>query len=483
MLGKKVIIIGAGLAGLSTGCYAQINGFDSQIFEMHNLPGGQCTSWKRKGFTFDFCIHHLAGCRPGSLLYSMWHDLGVMPDQSVVFPEHLCRVEDESGNTFSVYTDLDQLREHMQGQFPDDSNVINDYISEAKTFTEFDMLETPLLRGVRFQKRFLKLLTLMKWRLPMKKYAEKFKTPFLRKAFPTIQNDSPNTPMLAHLNILGNSHTRNYGVPIGGSLEFSETIEKKYSKLGGRINYNSCVKKILVENNRAVGVRLVDGREHRSEIVISDIYAPTAIFGLLDGKYVDERIQRQFSRPIDDQGMGVQVWFGLARDLSREPRALILFLEKPVRIGDREHDRLAVELFGYDATLAPAGKSVIKVPLATSYSYWKALHEQPERYREEKRQVAAEVLRVLEKRFPHIAQEVEESDVATPMTLERYTGVSQAHENKLGLLDLVALLKGQPKALPGLRSVFMIGSSVGTPGVQGCAAMGSNLIKDCLRFR
>jgi phytoene dehydrogenase-like protein len=46
---KKVIIIGAGIAGLSAGCYLQMNGYDTEIFELHNIPGGLCTGWKRKG--------------------------------------------------------------------------------------------------------------------------------------------------------------------------------------------------------------------------------------------------------------------------------------------------------------------------------------------------------------------------------------------------------------------------------------------------
>ncbi len=46
---KKVIIIGAGVAGLLAGCYAQMNGFETQIFEKHTKPGGLCTSWQRKG--------------------------------------------------------------------------------------------------------------------------------------------------------------------------------------------------------------------------------------------------------------------------------------------------------------------------------------------------------------------------------------------------------------------------------------------------
>ncbi|NOY37521.1 MAG: NAD(P)/FAD-dependent oxidoreductase, partial [Chlorobi bacterium] len=56
---NSVIIIGAGFAGLSAGIYARMNGYRTQIFEMHNLPGGLCTAWKHKGYTIDGCIHWL----------------------------------------------------------------------------------------------------------------------------------------------------------------------------------------------------------------------------------------------------------------------------------------------------------------------------------------------------------------------------------------------------------------------------------------
>ena len=481
MSNKRIIIVGAGIAGLSAGCYAQMNGFHTQIFEMHNVPGGQCTAWKRNGFVFDGCIHHLAGCRPGSSLYSMWQELGALPNRPIIFPENICRAENESGKCFNVYTDLDRLKQHMKELSPQDSDTIDSYIKGAKAFTKFDMLDTPLLRGATFVKRFLKLSTLMKWRISMKKFAGKFKDPFLRKIFPTIQYDSPATPMLAHLNIMGNSHTRNYGVPAGGSLEFSRAIQKKYCKLGGTITYNAKVERILVENSHAAGVRLKDGSEHRSDIVISDIFAPTAIFGMLNGQYADGRIRQQFSKPVDSQGMGIQVSFGLARNLSKEPRALVLFLEKTIRIADREHDRLAVELFGYDPDLAPAGKSVLKVPLTTSYSFWKELHKQPEKYWAEKQRVAATVLETLEKRFPHITEQVEAADVATPMTMERYTGVSQSYESSMGFGTVIGLLKGQPVTLPGLGSFFMVGATAGVSGIPGCAAMGRNLIRAICR--
>ena len=54
---KSVAIIGGGISGLAAGCYAQMNGYDTQLFEMHDKPGGLCTAWDRKGYTIDGCLH------------------------------------------------------------------------------------------------------------------------------------------------------------------------------------------------------------------------------------------------------------------------------------------------------------------------------------------------------------------------------------------------------------------------------------------
>jgi len=74
---KSIAIIGAGFAGLSAGIYAQMNGYQSQIYEMGDLPGGLCTAWKRKGYTIDGCIHWLVGSSPNSGMYRFWQEVGV----------------------------------------------------------------------------------------------------------------------------------------------------------------------------------------------------------------------------------------------------------------------------------------------------------------------------------------------------------------------------------------------------------------------
>ena len=124
---RSIAIIGAGIAGLSAGCYGQTNGFKTRLFEAHTMPGGVCAAWKRKGSAFDGCIHHLPGCQPRSGLYQLWEDLGAFP-RPILFPEELVRAEGPDGKTLTVFTDLERLEEEMKRLAPEDgraSDVIN----------------------------------------------------------------------------------------------------------------------------------------------------------------------------------------------------------------------------------------------------------------------------------------------------------------------------------------------------------------------
>jgi len=66
-----VVIIGAGLAGLAAGVYAQMNGYRSHIFEHHSRPGGVAAAWRRGDYLIDGGIHFLMGHRPGQPLYDL----------------------------------------------------------------------------------------------------------------------------------------------------------------------------------------------------------------------------------------------------------------------------------------------------------------------------------------------------------------------------------------------------------------------------
>lgn len=130
--------------------------------------------------------------------------------------------------------------------------------------------------------------------------------------------------------------------------------------------------------------------------------------------------------------MGIHVSLSVALDLSREPHAVVLPLERPTVIADEPREQLYVEPFGFDASLAPPGKAALKVVLATSYRYWENLARDPVRYAAEKANIAETVIGLLEKRLPRLRQKIETIDVATPMTTLRFTGNGDGYRDSMG---------------------------------------------------
>jgi phytoene dehydrogenase-like protein len=97
----KITIIGAGVSGLSAGCYLQMNGFETEIFEKHSKPGGLCTSWKVGEYTFNGCLHWLLGSNNSNPFYKLWSELIDM--ESVEFVSHEVRVDIEVKHSTDKY--------------------------------------------------------------------------------------------------------------------------------------------------------------------------------------------------------------------------------------------------------------------------------------------------------------------------------------------------------------------------------------------
>lgn len=110
---NSIIIIGAGFAGLAAGIYSQINGYKTQIFEMHTLPGGLCTSWEREGYTIDGCIHWLAGSSPDSRMHDMYEEVGLIKGTEIINMDEFMHLESPDGRVLTFYTDVNRLEKHL----------------------------------------------------------------------------------------------------------------------------------------------------------------------------------------------------------------------------------------------------------------------------------------------------------------------------------------------------------------------------------
>jgi phytoene dehydrogenase-like protein len=187
-MGKTIIIVGAGWAGLSTGCYAQMNGYKTSIFEMYSIPSGLCTAWKRKGYKFDISMHLLTGSVLGPL-NKMWRELGVINNFDFHYHNHFSRVESKEKN-ISFCNDKENLEDQMLAISPDDTILIKEFTT---LIFGRDMLDAASLKPAALQnftdklKVFSLILPLIKTFIKYKnkslqEFAERFTDHFLRKA-------------------------------------------------------------------------------------------------------------------------------------------------------------------------------------------------------------------------------------------------------------------------------------------------------------
>ena len=487
MASKTIAIIGGGIAGLAAGCYAQLNGYRTTIFELHDLPGGLCTAWERKGYTFDGCIHYLYGSGPGQPFHQLWEELGAAQTQPFIDHEEFLRIVGSDGRTLIVYCDPDRLAVHMKELSPDDAPLIDALAEGIRQFTRFDMSRwaaTPRslmgsTEGLAIANAMLPFVRpLLRWgNISAQEFGARFNDPFLRRAVP-LMFSWPAIPMMAGLAQLAYMHTRNAGFPVGGSLAFAQAIERRYRELGGEIRYLAQVEKILVKNDCAVGVQLYNDEIHEADYVISAADGYKTVFDMLDGAYTNRAIRRRYDGHLPVHTM-VQVSLGINRDFAPEPHWVTYMLDEPIVIAGAPQHELGVKHYCFDPSLAPSGKSAIEVMLPSPYDYWQRIYGR-RLYKSEQEQVADQVLAELEKRYPGLTAQVEEVDVATPLSYERYTG--NWHGSTCGWLltkqTMWLMLRGVRKTLPGLSNFFMAGQWVEPGGSVPLAAMsGRNAVQ------
>ncbi|MDD5016396.1 MAG: NAD(P)/FAD-dependent oxidoreductase [Atribacterota bacterium] len=431
MMKSKVIIIGGGIAGLSAGIFGQKDGFETEIFEMHTVPGGQCTAWKREGYMFDYCIAWLMGSSSGSL-NTLWKELGALSEEvPIIDPEVFIRNINNEGQEFLIYKDMQKWEAYLKDIAPEDEEAISRMFSIINKFSfsgdiEELMKPKPLRKTLPALKIILKMWPTM---IPMAKYGAKncrqfikemgFKNEFLRYFLEKIYDE--NFSAIAFLMMFSLFKDNNAGYPAGGSLNFVLRILDKYQKLGGKLSAGKRVKKILVEDGKAVGVQLDDGTIHRSDYVIAACDLHTVIYDMLGGKYIPEDIKNAFEtwplfKPL------VQISFGIKKEI-KEKQMITTYLI-PTKIGNTETDSYSITSYSFDPDMAPQGKTAMLIRFETPYEIWE--HLEDDAYKKEKERIKEDGIMLLEKIYPDIKDFIEVVDVSTPLTDIKYTGVYRA---------------------------------------------------------
>ena len=463
MSSPKVVIIGAGIAGLCAAVYARKCGYQVEIIEQHDSAGGLATSWRRGDYTFETCLHWFTGAKPGGALHAQWREVFDVNQLKFVYPDEFVRVETEQGESLSIYSGVDRLEAELLRQAPQDALEIRRLTSAIRYLADCPLPDPSdgwPQRGYELIRTLPYLPLLRRWsHLSIQKYGERFHSKLLRCFFGS--GEGTQLSMIALLFGLAWMNDRNGAYVVGGSQAIIRLIRESLDGLGGRLKLGAKVEKILVEHDAAVGMRLADGEVIDADWVISAADAHATIYGLLGGRYVDAITERMF-RTLTPFTSYLQVSFGVARDLSSQPGFVTRVLDVPFALDPATKlSAINLRFFHFDPTFAPTGKTAVTCFLPTrNFGFWADLQRNnPRRYEAEKHRVADGMTAMLEKMVPDFRKTIEVTDVSTPATVFRYTNNWQGSMEGW-LLTPGMGFKPLRNTLPGLRRFLMVGQWV-----------------------
>jgi phytoene dehydrogenase-like protein len=461
--GRKIVIVGGGVAGLCAAVYARKCGYEVELLEQHDGPGGLATSWKRGDYTFETCLHWLLGSKSDGALHARWREVCDIDSLGFVYAQEYLRLEDEHGGCLSIYTDVDRLERELLEAAPEDETEIRHLVGAIRQLGDLRM--PGLDEG--WEQKALGLVRIMPdlpllWRLShisVEEYGQRFSHPLLRRFFGA--GALGRLSVLALIISLGWMSTGNAGYAIGGARALIKLIVERLTTLGGRVRYGAKVEKILVEDDAAVGVQLAGGEIVKADWVLSAADGHATIHEMLGGKYRDEAVDAAFDG-LETFPSYLQVSLGVARDLSDQPGYVTRVLDEPLEIDPQTAlPDVSFRLFHFDPTFAPKGKTAVTCFLPThNFSYWTDLREHdPHAYQAEKHRVAEAVIAILERRMPGIKADIEVTDISTPASVIRFTG-NWKGSMEGWLMTPGSGFKSLPLTLPGLRQFLRAGQWV-----------------------
>lgn len=465
---EKIVIIGAGIAGLSAGIYLQKNGYHTEIYEQHYIPGGVCTGWYKNGYYIDGCIHWLMGTKDGTGYRRMWDELKVLADVPIYQPETFLTVELSNGQIIEIHSKLDEWCKELLLLAPEDKKFIDELSRSLKALAKAEIFfEKPndIQNVLDKLKNLVQLGPALKVfgkysKLSIAQLAEHLHSPLLKELVREIIGID-DFSAISLFTTLNNFFTGNGGIPEGGSLAFAKRMAAQYRELGGQLKLNNPVQKIVLDGNLATGIEVNDCFI-AADRVVSAVDGNVMYAQLLGGQYENHRIQEYYQKNKTFHPLLI-VSFGADGQLEDIPKVFSFPVKEGIDIGNGKRiHRLKIRNHNYDPTLNSKKGATLQVNIFTEWEYWDELYSNPELYQAKKDEVATNVLQAIENRFPELKGKLTCIDVATPKTFFHFTSVWKgAFEGWMLTPDNMSY--GFKKQVEGLENVYHIGQWT-TPG-------------------
>jgi len=280
---KTISIIGSGIAGLAAAVRLASKGHQVTVYEANEYIGGKMYEWTHDGYRFDM----------GPSVFTMpeyveelFLQAGKNPADyiDIIRPELPFTYFFDDGLVLNFYADLEKLIKEIASKTLDDEDTIRMYLDniQAKynlTNNVFLQNSLHILSNYLSKDAFKGLMNFRKVEVfksmdeaNRKNFTDE-RTVRLFNSFASYLGSNPfKAPGV--LNVI--SHFQlNAGIylPVGGMRAIVMAIMKLAKELGVKFHFNTPVKRILLQDGKAVGIR-ISNHEILSDIVISnmDVY-------------------------------------------------------------------------------------------------------------------------------------------------------------------------------------------------------------------
>jgi phytoene desaturase len=488
------IVIGSGFGGLAAAVRLGARGYRVTVLEQLDAPGGRAYVFHQDGFTFDAGPTIITA---PFLLRDLWQlcDRRFEDDVDLKEVNPFYRIRFDDGDILDVSADEAAMRRQIELIAPGEFAGYQAFLraSEAIYAVAFDRLAHVPFDSLRSMWELLPdLIRLRSYRSVHGLAARFVKHPKLRFALsfhPLFVGGNPFTTtsiygLIAFLE-------RRWGVhfAVGGTGQIVAGLVNLVCGQGGSIRYGAPVEQVLLEQRRAVGVRLRNGEELKSDIVVSNADSVTLYRDLIPAKAV-----RRWTRPKLNRAqlsMSLFVWyFGTSRQYTQVPHHTILVGPRYKELlRDIFERRILADDFSLylhrptatDPSLAPVGCDAFyvlsPVPHLGGNVDWPA---KAESYR---RAIARQLSLTL---LPELENRIVSSRIMTPLDFrDRLFSAQGAAFGLAPSLMQSAWFRPHNRS-EDIENLFLVGSGThpgaGVPGVLSSARILDTVVPDAATF-
>ena len=465
-----VIVIGSGIGGLVTATQLVAKGAEVLVLESYLIPGGSAGYFEREGYRFDVGASMIFGFGTQGTTNLLTRALDAVNMSIETIPDPV-QIHYHLPNNLElkVHKDYEKFIAELSAIFPQEKEGIRRFYDECwqifnclNTIELLSLEELGYLMRVFFQHP-LACLGLAKY-LPQnagdiaRRYIsdEKLLKFIDMECYCWSVVSAEKTPAINAGMVFSDRHYGGINYPKGGVGQIAQKLADGLEKAGGEIQYQARVNKIIIENGKAVGVKLVNGKQYRAKRIVSNATRWDTFDKLLPKENIPVKEQKwrdryQKSPSFLSLHLGVE-----AKVLPPGKECHHILLEDWQKIEDEQGTIFVSIPTLLDPDLAPIGYHIIHTFTPSWLENWQGLS--PKEYEEKKEEAAGKLIERLEKIFPGLDAGLDYMEIGTPKTHRRYLNRQDGTYGPIPNRKLAGLL-GMPFNRTSIPGLYCVGDS------------------------